>query len=100
VAEEGRDEGAQLAAGEAAGQQPVDEQGLQQGVGAGSPNRSPGMRVPARVMTGAVRAVKARAPAMGSWLTVWAPSRRRLAAKPICRRSGRLVSRLGMPKSA
>jgi len=66
----------------------------------GSPNRSPGIRVPAGVISGAVRAVKARAPAMGSWLIVWTPSRRRLAVKPICRRSGRLVSRLGMPKSA
>src|SRR5579863_1156843 len=34
-AEEGRDEGAQLAVGEAAGQQPVDEQGLQQRVDPG-----------------------------------------------------------------
>ena len=49
---------------------------------------------------GAVRLVNACAPRMGSWLIVWTPSRRRLAAKPICRRSGRLVSRLGMPKSA
>ena len=35
LAGEGRDEGAQLAVGEAAGQQPVDEQGLQQRVDAG-----------------------------------------------------------------
>ena len=56
--------------------------------------------MPAGVISGAVRLVKARAPRMGSWLMVWTPSRRRLAAKPICRRSGRLVSRLGTPKSA
>jgi len=42
LAEEGRDEGAQLAAGEAAGQQPVDEQGLQQRVGAGVTEPQPG----------------------------------------------------------
>lgn len=64
----------------------------------GPPNRSPGIRVPAGVISGAVRVVKARAPVMGLRLIVWAPGRRRLAGKPICRRSGRLVSRLGMPK--
>jgi hypothetical protein len=40
--EEGRDEGAQLTVGEPVGEQPVDEQGLEQGVHAGSPKRSPG----------------------------------------------------------
>jgi len=35
VAEEGRDQGAQLTVGESVREQPVDEQGLQQGVGAG-----------------------------------------------------------------
>ena len=34
-AEEGRDEGAQVTVGESVGQQPVDEQGLQQGVNSG-----------------------------------------------------------------
>ena len=61
----------------------------------GSPNRSPGMRVPAGVISGAVRAVKARAPRMGSWLMVWTPSRRRLAAKPICRRARQAGQPLG-----
>ena len=61
----------------------------------GSPNRSPGMRVPAGVISGAVRAVKARAPRMGSWLMVWTPSRRRLAAKPICRRAWQAGQPLG-----
>ena len=42
LAEEGRDEGAQLAVGEAAGQQPVDEQGLQQRVDAGVAEPQPG----------------------------------------------------------
>jgi hypothetical protein len=58
------------------------------------------MRVPLGMTIGAVRAENACAPWMGSWLMVWTPGRRRLAVKPICRRSGRLVSRLGMPKSA
>ena len=42
LAEEGRDQGAQLAVGEPAGQQPVDEQGLQQGVDAGVAEAQPG----------------------------------------------------------
>ena len=41
-AEEGRDQGAQLAVGEAAGQQPVDEQGLQQRVDARVAEPQPG----------------------------------------------------------
>ena len=41
-AEEGRDQGAQLAIGEAAGQQPVDEQGLQQRVNARVAEPQPG----------------------------------------------------------
>ena len=57
------------------------------------------MRVPSGWMTGAVRAVTASAPRAGSWLMVWTPSRRRLAVKPVCRRAGRLVSRLDSPKS-
>ena len=43
--------------------------------------------------------MNAAAPRAGSWLMVWTPSRRRLAVKPICRRAGRLVSRLDSPKS-
>jgi len=57
------------------------------------------MRVPLPVTMGAVRAVNASAPRTGSWLMVWTPSRCRLAVKPICRRAGRLVSRLDSPKS-
>jgi hypothetical protein len=57
------------------------------------------MRVPAGLMMGAARLVKAWAPRMGLWLMVWTPSRRRLAVKPICRRAGRFVSRLDSPKS-
>ena len=57
------------------------------------------MRVPLGMTMGAVRSVNACAPRMGSWLMVWTPSRRRLAVKPICRSAGRLVSRLGSPKS-
>jgi hypothetical protein len=36
---------------------------------------------------------------MGSWLMRWTSSRRRLAVKPICRRAGKLVSRLDNLKS-
>src|SRR5262245_21012057 len=50
-------------------------------------------------MTGSVTWARALAPVMGSWLSVWAASRRRLAVKPICRSAGRLVSRLPIPKS-
>ena len=64
-----------------------------------SPKRNPEMRVAELVTTGVVRSVKAFAPRIGSWLMVWTPSRRRLAEKPSCRRSGRLVSRLVTPKS-
>ena len=65
----------------------------------GSVRRSPATRVPAGVMTGSVTWARASAPAMGSWLSIWAPSRRRLAVKPICRSAGRLASRLPIPKS-
>jgi broad specificity phosphatase PhoE len=44
LAEEGRDEGEQLAVGEAAGQQPVDEQGLLQRVGRRTAARGCGFR--------------------------------------------------------
>ena len=50
-----------------------------------SVKRRPGIRVPAGVMTGLVMAVIAAAPAAGSWLIFWTPSRRRLAVKPTCR---------------
>ena len=93
-AEQGRDEGAQVTVGESVEQEPVDEQGLQQGVNTVSPKRNPGMRVAWSVTRGVVRSVKAFAPRIGSWLMVWTPSRRRLAVKPSCRRAGRLVSRL------
>src|SRR6266704_102710 len=65
----------------------------------GSVRRSPATRVPAGVMTGLVTWAGAAAPAIGSWLSVWAPSRRRLAVKPVCRSAGRLASRLPIPKS-
>jgi hypothetical protein len=51
------------------------------------------------VTIGAVRSVKVAAPRIGSWLMRWAASSRRLAGKPICRRGGRFVSRLEIPKS-
>ena len=41
-AEQGRDKGAQLTVGEPVGKQSVDEQGLQQGVGAGVAEAQPG----------------------------------------------------------
>ena len=63
----------------------------------GSVRRSPATRVPAGVMTGSVIWARAPAPVMGSWLSFWAPSRRRLAEKPACRSAGRLVSRLPIP---
>jgi hypothetical protein len=47
----------------------------------------------------AVMAVIALAPAAGSWLIFWTPSRRRLAVKPTCRSAGRFASPLPMPKS-
>ena len=50
-------------------------------------------------MTGLVIWARAAAPVIGSWLSFWTPSRRRLAVKPICRSAGRLVSRLPIPKS-
>ena len=65
----------------------------------GSVRRSPATRVPAGVMTGSVTWARAPAPVIGSWLSFWAPSRRRLAVKPACRSAGRLVSRLPIPKS-
>ena len=55
--------------------------------------------MPLGMAMGAVRLVKACAPRMGLWLMRWAPSRRRLAVKPICRKAGRFVSRLDSPKS-
>src|SRR2546421_5780836 len=64
-----------------------------------SVKRRPGTRVPAGVVTGAVIAVIAAAPAAGSWLIFWTPSRRRLAVKPTCRSAGRFASPLPMPKS-
>jgi len=57
------------------------------------------MRVPVSVMIGAVSAVNAWAPWIGSWLRRWTPSRRRLAVKPICRSAGRWVSRFDSPNS-
>ena len=65
----------------------------------GSLRRSPATRVPVSVVTGWQVAVIAVAPSVGSWLMVWTRSRRRLAVKPICRRAGRLCSRLPMAKS-
>jgi len=50
-------------------------------------------------MTGSVIWARAVAPSIGSWLSLWAASSRRLAVKPICRSAGRLVSRLPTPKS-
>ena len=50
-------------------------------------------------MTGSVTWARAPAPVMGSWLSVWTASSRRLAEKPICRSAGRLVSRFPIPKS-
>ena len=49
----------------------------------------PAVRVPAGLMTGWVRAVRAAAPSAGLWLIRWAPSRRLLAVKPISFSSGR-----------
>ena len=92
LAGEGRDKGAQLAVGEAAGQQPVDEQGLQQRVDAGVAGPQCGDAGAAGHDDRRGQGGERRAPWMGSWLMVWTPGRRRLAVKPICRRSGRLVT--------
>ena len=63
------------------------------------PSRSPGMRVPVAVMTGSVMVCRASVPVIGSWLSRWTRSRRRLAEKPISRSAGRLVSRFPISKS-
>src|SRR6266699_2450538 len=65
----------------------------------GSPRRRPAIRVPALVVRGWLIWRSAAWPATGSWLSLSAASSRRLAAKPMARRVGRLVSRLPMPKS-
>jgi hypothetical protein len=57
------------------------------------------MRWPVAVVTGSVMAASASAPSVGSWLSRWTRSRRRLAEKPISRSAGRLVSRFPMAKS-
>jgi hypothetical protein len=57
------------------------------------------MRAPVSVMIGWCTAVNASAARMGLWLSRWAPSRRRLADRPISRSAGRLVSRFPIPKS-
>ena len=77
------------------------QQGREQGVDAGVGRSAvPAMRVPVSVVTGSVSSARAcGAVGSGSWLSRWTSSRRRLAVKPICRRAGRLVSRLPMPKS-
>jgi hypothetical protein len=58
-----------------------------------------GTRAPVGLRVGLVRSVMAVVPMVGSWLRRWTASSRRLAEKPICRRAGRLHSRLPMPKS-
>ena len=58
-AEEGRDQGAQVTVGESVGQQPVDEQGLQQGVDPGVAEAQSGDAGAGSVTIGAVRSVKA-----------------------------------------
>src|SRR5271156_1349409 len=57
------------------------------------------MRVPVAVVIAPVMAPSASAPVIGSWLSRWTCSRRRLAEKPISRSAGRLVSRLPIEKS-
>ena len=68
LAEQGRDEGAQFAVGEAVGQQPEDAQGRQQGVGAGVAEAQPGDAGAGGGDDGRVMAVIAGAPRTGSWL--------------------------------
>ena len=60
--------GAEFAVGESAGQQPEGAQGREQGLDAFVGEAQAGTRVPAGVVTGAVIAVIAAAPAAGSWL--------------------------------
>ena len=55
--------------------------------------------MPVSVVIGAVTVCRASAPVIGSWLSDWTRSRRRLAWVPISRSAGRLVSRLPIPKS-
>ncbi len=55
--------------------------------------------MPVVVVTAPVRAARASVPVIGSWLSRWTCSRRRLAEKPISRSAGRLVSRLPIEKS-
>ena len=47
----------------------------------------------------ALMAGRASVPVIGSWLSDWTRSRRRLAVKPISRSAGRLVSRFPIRKS-
>ena len=85
-----------------AGQQPVDEQGLQQRVDARVAEPQSGDAGAAGHDDGAVRAVKARAPWMGSWLM--GSGRRAGAGWPQSRSAGEPgrpgQPLLGMPKSA
>ena len=81
--------GAEFAVGESVGQQPEGAQGREQGLDAFVGEAQAGDAGPGGVVTGAVIAVIAAAPAAGSWLIFWAPSRRRLAVKPTCRSAGR-----------
>ena len=70
-AEEGRQDGAQVAVGEAAGQQPEDAQGGEQGVDAGVAEAQPGDAGPGRVVTGSQTWAMASWPPAGSWLSFW-----------------------------
>ena len=64
-----------------------------------SASRSAGIRAPVAVVTAPVMVSSASAPVIGSWLSRWTYSRRRLAEKPISRSADRLVSRLPIEKS-
>ena len=69
----------------------------QQRVARRSARSSPAMRCPS-VMIGSCTAVKASAARIGLWLSLPAPSRRRLVEKPTSRNTGRSVSRFPIPK--
>jgi hypothetical protein len=97
--EQGRQVAAQVGVGEAVRQQAEDAQDGEESLGAGVGEAQPGHSGAGRGDDGSVTWARAPAPAMGLWLSVWAPSRRRLAVKPICRSAGRLVSLFPIPKS-